>query len=159
MRWTVNLLALVMVAGVVLAVVLGSGRSDVSPQEQEAARAATARFQREIALRSALATPTSAPSFPASVDPDWFDARPPLNPLLEPHHPWVEIAPRTQRHLTHPPDRVAAGSDSAGFWYNPALGIVRARVPVCDSDERALLLYNAINGCALTQLFGDTAGE
>jgi hypothetical protein len=32
------------------------------------------------------------------------------------------------------------------FWYNPARGIVRARVPDQTTDEATLSLYESING-------------
>jgi hypothetical protein len=41
----------------------------------------------------------------------------------------------------------------AAFWYNPANGVVRARVPVTISDQRATELYNRINGVFLTSIF------
>jgi hypothetical protein len=38
------------------------------------------------------------------------------------------------------------------FWYNPALGVVRARVPRTLSDAEALELYNEVNGTRLQEL-------
>jgi hypothetical protein len=48
-------------------------------------------------------------------------------------------------------------SKRAGYWYNPNQGIVRARVPVGISDDRALRLYNRINGTALTSIYSKEA--
>jgi hypothetical protein len=38
------------------------------------------------------------------------------------------------------------------FWYNPALGIVRARVPRTLSDADAIDTYNRVNGTAIRSL-------
>jgi hypothetical protein len=32
------------------------------------------------------------------------------------------------------------------FWYNPRLGVIRARVPESASDDAAIAMYEAVNG-------------
>jgi hypothetical protein len=43
---------------------------------------------------------------------------------------------------------------TAAFWYNPYKGILRARVPYDISDERALDLYNRVNGTSVSSIYG-----
>jgi len=56
--------------------------------------------------------------------------------------------------MLDPPVRMTIDGKLASFWYNPYQGIVRARVPVCVSDRKALDLYNSINGTRLSELYG-----
>ena len=55
--------------------------------------------------------------------------------------------------LTHPFIRCDVSGAAAEFWYNPYLGIVRARVPYLRSDRETLALYNDVNDCELSSLF------
>ena len=97
---------------------------------------------------SMLATGTP---FPVAVLPEWFGAKRPVNALLAAEHPWLDVAPPGDDAL-HPPDPVATRPGQAGFWYNPARGVFRARVAADLSDAEALALYNELNGTDLTAL-------
>lgn len=97
---------------------------------------------------------TSPTGHVRSIDTEWFDGDVPINALLPPPRPWLEIASADQAHMTHPPNRAATNATHASFWYNPANGVVRARVPMQTTDQATLDLYNKANGCALSSLYG-----
>lgn len=114
------------------------------------------RFEQTIKLHAATEkTDVNARGWPIWIDPTWFEGSPPRNTLLTPDRPWVEVATPEQSNLQHPPVRVAIHKDTAGFWYNPYQGVVRARVPQEMSDEQTLELYNAVNGADLESIFAD----
>ncbi len=88
--------------------------------------------------------------FPDQLHSDWFEpADRPSNVLLHGDRPWIDLAAKDSPAM-HPPDPVALSTDHAAFWYNPALGIVRARVPRQPTGPLTLALYNEVNGVALT---------
>ena len=95
--------------------------------------------------------------FPRQIDPAWFGERLPANPLLASDTPWLDLAPEGDSSV-HPPNPVVHPhtTASAAFWYNPARGVFSARVPVQDSPQASLELYNQINGTQLTALPADT---
>jgi len=114
------------------------------------------RFQQQIALQQALAkVDRNERGYPVTIDPAWFQGQLPSNPLLGPEHPWVEVASPDQKDLLHPQERVASGKTVAKFWYNPHMGLVRARVPVGMSDGASVELYNYVNETNLPDLFAD----
>lgn len=120
------------------------------------ARAEVRRFQQQISLQAALANVNSKErGYPGTVDPAWFEDNLPANPMLPVGHPWVEVAGPDQHQLAHPRERIAHSRSLARFWYNPANGFVRARVPMDLSDAAAAELYNYINDCSLPELFSD----
>ncbi len=92
---------------------------------------------------------------PPIIDPQWFGPTLPTNPFAGSAgpgvYPWLDIAPEADEQ-THPPDPVLALPDQAQFWFNPRLGVFRARVPAQDSHRATLELYNRVNGTALKQL-------
>lgn len=91
--------------------------------------------------------------WPEVIDPKWFKGEPPRNTMLPARHPWLEVASTLDSALDHPVQRVAINERLAGLWYNPAKGIIRARVPQTVSDEKAIELYNRINGAVISELF------
>lgn len=91
--------------------------------------------------------------WPVTIQPDWFDSGVPRNPFLAGRAPWIEIATADEALLTHPPVRTDASGKRAEFWYNPYLGVVRARVPYLRTDEETLALYNEVNDSELPSLF------
>jgi hypothetical protein len=154
MRWVRDLALLIIITGFI-----GGGIVYLRMQrEQERlvqqATADVLRLETELKYRSATGqTELNARGWPVTVDPKWFDGRPPVNSLVSPNRPWVEVAGTEQAGLLHPPVRMAVDETLAGFWYNPYQGIVRARVPVMMSDERSLEVYNRINSCFLAGLY------
>ena len=91
--------------------------------------------------------------WPVTIDPKWFEDGAPRNPFLTGRRPWIEVAPPDEALLTHPFIRCDIDGNAAEFWYNPYLGIVRARVPYLRSDRETLALYNDTNDCELDSLF------
>lgn len=154
MRFALNCLVALMLAGILAGVVLSERSGDNELAQLDEVRAEVARFQQQIVVQSALIT-DSPTGYAESIDPDWFHGDMPSNVLVEDHSPWVEIAGRAQASMQHPPDRVALDDSIARFWYNPYQGIVRARVPGGISDAKALDWYNYINDCQLPSIFAD----
>lgn len=113
------------------------------------------RFEQTLSMRAAAKdTAITARGWPTTIDSAWFGGDPPRNTLVTPERPWVEIAPPTEAHLRNPNVRIAGDWSTAGFWYNPYLGILRARVPYDISDERARNLYNLVNGTSVDSIYG-----
>ncbi|RMH24436.1 MAG: hypothetical protein D6693_10030 [Planctomycetota bacterium] len=154
MRWLVNIVA------VLLALALGAGvvlHGRTVRREQEAVRevrAAVRQIERELRRRSATGSvEVNGRGWPITVEPAWFGASPPVNRLLPPDRPWIEIAPPEHKDYLHPVVRQSYNEHVPAFWYNPALGIVRARVPVMVSDRLATELYNEVNTVAIASIF------
>lgn len=99
-----------------------------------------------------VATEVNQRGWPMTIEPSWFGNRPPLNALTPPGCPWVEIASGDELGLTNPTVRVALDRNVAAFWYNPALGIVRARVGPTATDAQAVELYNQVNMTAVAAI-------
>ena len=154
MRWVrdlVMILLLVAVGGGALA--YQRMHRDREAQIQLAA-AELRRLELEVKYRAATGgTQVNPRGWPMTIDPAWFEQNPPRNCLLTQDRPWVEVASMEESGLTHPPVRMAVDDTVAEFWYNPAQGIVRARVPVMVSDERATELYNRLNGTSISSIF------
>ncbi len=95
---------------------------------------------------------TTDVGFPVALSPLWFaEEGLPANIMVPGRQPWLDIAPPGD-HGEHPPDPVIYRPDQAGFWYNPNLGIFRARVPWAYSVDDAIELYNDLNGTDLLRL-------
>jgi type II secretory pathway pseudopilin PulG len=155
MRLLLDILAALMVVGILAGVVAIKRDARAEQSQRDLTRQEVKRFQTQVLLQSALSEDVSQASgnHPQTIDPAWFKGNLPHNYLLGPGHPWCEIAGESQRGLHHPPDRTAANDDTAAFWYSPFTGEVRARVPVGISDAQALELYNFINDSNLRTLF------
>ena len=97
--------------------------------------------------------------WPGSIDPSWFGIDLPLNPLVDADRPWLEVAAPEQSGWEHPRPIFVVDRSSAMFWYNPALGIVRARVAMGATDQETVRVYNRVNKTSLTSIdpteFGD----
>lgn len=155
MRIFIDILIALMIAGILAGAVVLHRTNQEKQLKIETARIEVRRFQRQLMLKAAIAQAgIGIESFPETVDPSWFGDNFPINPLLSKGHPWVEIAAKGERTLAHPTDPTANEMTDAQFWYNPYLGIVRARVPADLSDARAVELYNTINETHLVDLFG-----
>lgn len=123
----------------------------------ERATVETQRLEREIRFRAATKIgDLNARGWPTTVDPAWFEDGPPRNCLVDDgrggERPWVEIASHEEAELYHPPIRLTLENHMAAFWYNPYLGVVRARVPVAVSDDAATSMYNAVNRVAISTI-------
>ena len=156
MRFLLNMLAVLLLAGLVAGGVWFLKEQQTDEQSVEATRASVRTLQRQITVQAGLGTvEVNGRGWPKTVDPAWFGGHPPMNTLVTVDRPWLEVAPPEHADLEHPPVRMTIGDDIASFWYNPGTGIVRARVPVTVSDKRATDLYNAINGTTLVSIFAD----
>ncbi|MEM8737828.1 MAG: hypothetical protein AAGG38_05030 [Planctomycetota bacterium] len=127
-----------------------------------------ARLYRQASYYGALerSAETTQTLWPVAVLPEWFDGPLPVNGMLsgiegvthqpgEPTRPWIDVAPPGDR-AAHPPDPMAVRPDQAQFWYNPNVGVFRARVPPTLGEAQALQHYNAVNGVELEELHRDT---
>jgi hypothetical protein len=113
---------------------------------------ALAVFQRQLSIQAAAKEREQGGSgWPDTIELAWFGEDAPRNPLLSPDRPWVEVATPDQADLSDPPVRVAVSTAYAAFWYNPAKGIVRARVPLKMSEAASVELYNQINGTDIVE--------
>ena len=121
-------------------------RSNIESQRTTTAtRQERLRFSAELRLRSALAgAKTGESGWVDIVEPDWFRLVP-RNHLLSTSQTWLEIATPEQSNLRHPIHRTVDESSDAAWWYNPATGDLRARVPQTGSIENALNLYSNVN--------------
>ncbi|MEM9882970.1 MAG: hypothetical protein AAF800_08645 [Planctomycetota bacterium] len=164
MRRAVDGLVVLAVVGAAGFMLVGrqSGRADAATGED--VQRSLARLYERASYYGALdkmssQTPTL---WPVVVRPEWFGDEPPTNGLLSgsagtPHgpRPWIDVAPPGDREA-HPPDPVAVRRGQAQFWYNPNLGVFRARVAPTLREDEALTLYNRLNGVTLTALHRDT---
>lgn len=91
--------------------------------------------------------------FPLTVKPEWFSGGPPRNALLPGERPWIEVAGESQALFEHPIARCDTSGSLAEFWYNPYLGIIRARVPYAVNDRTTLDRYNAVNDSRVATLY------
>lgn len=155
-RWIAPILI-----GVMLAWALSASewrrRTDLD-SEATIARAIEARrlLERQVRIRAATKAATLNNSgWPTTISPEWFEDHPPRNPFVSPGHPWIDIAGPDQASLLDPPVRQALTPADAAFWYNPANGVVRARVGPMVTDAHAVATYNRLNGSTVSSLFGD----
>lgn len=115
------------------------------------------RVELEMKYRAAAKLPgLNAKGWPAVIEEAWFrgPSGTPRNPLVSPERPWIDLASEEEADLDNPMVKMTADPHLAGFWYNPNLGVVRARVPVMVSDDETLDIYNRVNGTHLASIFG-----
>lgn len=153
-RWLANIVALILIIGLVFGLVYIARQRQQAALHIEQTSDAVERIELTLKVQAATGNAdVNARGWPLTIDPAWFNELLPRNMLLAGERPWMEIALPEQAGLRHPPVRQAIDESVAEFWYNPALGIVRARVPLTVSDEQALTLYNRINGAQLASIF------
>lgn len=154
MRTLLNILVVVMLAGILVGVVMIRSNKGIKQDQIRTARDEVRRFQRQITFQATIAeVELTAEGYPVTADPNSFHDNLPQNLLIEAGHPWVEIAGRNERSFLHPLDIVVHDAVAAQFWYNPYKGIVRARVPADISDAIALEVYNQVNDSSLGGVF------
>lgn len=161
MRIIINILILIMLAAFCCGLVAYRQIQDAEQEEIDQLRINVAAIQSQVDLQTALGrTPLNAHGHPLTIDPSWFSEYLPRNPLIDDSGPWMEIADAAEQEKqgADPSTIVAGDGVTAGFWYNPRTGTVRARVPQMLSDQRTLEVYNEVNDAHLTSLF-ETAGR
>lgn len=157
MHRLVNLFAILTFCVGVL--VIGGWKYQTYQVNSEAAelQAAAVRLKREVDRRAAMLETQKTPEgWPKKIDPAWFESDPPRNMWVTGGRPWLEVASPDQSHMQDPVVRAVderVGAELAEFWYNPANGNVRARVPCGASDRETLALYNKVNASTLDSLF------
>ena len=104
------------------------------------------RIESEIRLRSALDDhEMSRQGFVRVVDPTWFEGDPPQNRLLTGlNRPWIDVDGHADRSIRNPTTIFATEGD-AQWWYNPANGVIRARVPGQPTIRATRELYDRVN--------------
>ena len=145
-------MSIILIVGLVL-LVRFPARTGLAAAQAEAdavthTRAARIAIQEQIDLHTGLSPATQRTrTTPQSVDPSWFGPSVPTNPFFPASSgiPWMEIAPAEERGLEHPRALVADRRDQASFWYNPAIGVVRARVSGAGSEADVRARYEAVN--------------
>jgi len=156
MRILTDTLIALMLVGILAGFLVGNRTHQEDRKIREYVRTEVHRFQQQIQMQAAMNQALrDHRAFPETVDVAWFATGVPQNTLLPPGHPWVEIAPESQADLLHPNDRIALNNKKAQFWYNPANGCLRARVPPGVSDDVSLELYNFVNECSVEDLFSE----
>lgn len=154
MRFVINLLILIMLAAFACGLVSYHRIQEAQQAEIDQLRINVSAIQSQVNLQSALGrTPLNAHGHPLSISPDWFSEYLPRNPLIDDSGPWLEIAGERESDAMHPSHLTAGDGVTAGFWYNPNTGVVRARVPQMLSDQRTLEVYNYVNGSSVASLF------
>jgi hypothetical protein len=154
MRLLLNTLVALALVAVLGGVVYNSRTEQDRANARTFAQEETRRFQQQVHLQAALLlSKTGERGYPQMIEPAWFQGNLPRNPLLPTSHPWLEIAGPEDVARRHPVRRTADDQTVATFWYNPANGLVRARVSAEITDEKALHLYNYVNGSDLPTLF------
>jgi hypothetical protein len=152
-RWIViDALAVAALAAACFIVVSETKESKAQEDLATLTRSAVQAIQSKVRVRATMAdVAINAAGFPNEVDPAWFEDGTPENALAT-GRPWIEIADESEYGLRHPRNPTLEGGSGAMFWYNPALGIVRARVPRTLSDADAIATYNHVNGTAIRSL-------
>ena len=144
----------VLLSGTIAAWSWNRSERDQLDSQVDEARQAAQRLERAIRIQAATGkTAINGRGWPETVEPAWFNDDPPLNPFIPVGRPWVEVASEDEEGLTDPPIRQSVTRDLAMFWYNPANGVVRARVGPMISDQRAVDVYNRINNSSVPALF------
>ena len=153
MRLLYFVMVAVLVTGAAMAYKWSAEQEEALERAVSTSASSVERMEREVRIRSAMAdVELNGRGWPVTVDPVWFGLRVPENPLAPGDRPWLEVAGESELVESHPRVRLIVDETTASFWYNPALGVVRARVGVNVSDRKALALYNRVNGSRVTSL-------
>ena len=146
-----SLIALMLVA------ILGALIIHQRDRQEQADRLVTVQtalrmLERQVLYQAAVdELEVTTTGYPLSVSPGWFPSGVPMNTLVPPSQPWMDIAPLGDM-ADHPPDPVIHHDDQAGFWYNPNRGIFRARILPSLTDAATLRQYNEVNMTGLLVL-------
>jgi len=154
LRWLRSIMVLIALAGAVGAYVYQRAAIEREMLMVDSTRNALMDLgQRMRYLKATERIDLNDFGWPELIDSRWFNGEAPRNSMLSARHPWLEVASTMEYALDHPVQRVAINERLAGFWYNPAKGIIRARVPQTVSDEKTIELYNRVNGAVISELF------
>ena len=165
MRRVVDILVVLSVLATA-GVILQHRRAQTQPEDRETGvrQSLTRLYERASYFGALSQTEGDATTlWPSEVLTSWFGSDLPTNAMLSGvegviGRPWLDLAPPGDEAV-HPPDPVAVELSQAQFWYNPELGIFRARVPATLGEQDALSLYNRLNGVDLAELHRDASPE
>ncbi len=153
MRRVVDLVGVLIVAGIAWGYFAHTRVSDDESLRLESTRTALEKIKGEVVIRSQSGQADVNPrGWSATVVPAWFGGELPKNTLLSEDRSWLEVAPVEHASWEHPRPVFDVSGHDAAFWYNPALGIVRARVPMMPTDKRTIAAYNRINSTSIDSL-------
>lgn len=152
MRLVIDTLIALMLAGILGAVILHYRYEQRRIIEVQQVHQSLSRMQEQALMRGALeVSRTGEQAFPHSISPLWFNDGLPMNALVPPQQPWLDVAPKDDRS-DQPPDPVIYTTSQAAFWYNPSRGIFRARIIAQFTEQATLDLYNRVNGTLVRSL-------
>lgn len=149
MRIVVNILMLLMVVGTGVLLLYTKQGNDLEARRIEQVRNAIATIESKSLLTPAKDNTIEKLSNGQAVmiEQSWFETVP-LNPFAPENTRWMDVAKHPG--LKHP-EMITFGDSRAMFWYNPHLGIVRARVPQQISQGSTFEYYNRLNESSLTE--------
>lgn len=89
-------------------------------------------------------------TYPATILSEWFVTRTlPANPMDTSGIAAASFQVVNTAGVANP-SNIALDGTAAGYWYNRANGIIRARVPPQSTDALTTRLYNLVNGTTTT---------
>lgn len=152
MRLLIDSLILLMLVAIAIGVVAYRHTSDRQARDRQTVRDSLVMLREQITFHGAIEESTQDGAlYPLQVHPWWFTDGQPKNPLVSQDQPWLDIAPPDD-YADQPPDPLVTGPGQAAFWYNPNLGVIRARIPWQVSERLTLKLYNRTNNTSLKKL-------
>lgn len=141
--------AFTLVEVLIVVIIIGILAAAVVPQFTDAAQDArlstTAELVRAI-QRKLSEQRVRAGAWPATIEASWFEG------MQLPEHPENDMGEPTIHVLSaagtsHPTNKVLKAGVGGAFWYNPAEGVIRARVADQGTSAATLDAYNAVNQC------------
>ncbi len=149
MRLVIDTLIALMLVGLLGGVVYYRQQGQHRLQQIDAVQQAVRAIQSQTSYHAAMdAGNLNADGYPFAVDSKWFSPRP-INLLLnDPQLPWLENAADADARRFNP-RYIVGDTGHAEFWYSPGHGSVRARVPMQDTQQETVELYNLVNGTSV----------
>lgn len=140
----VEILIVVVILGILAAVV----STRFSSASEDAAAAAAQTDLKHMQTQVMLHANKNGGRYPEEITVDtmrsWFGKVEP-HPFATSTTPLgVDIDASGNANVKHPAEK-SIGDDRAGWWYNPANGIVRSRVKDLSDDEATLDMYRVVN--------------
>lgn len=149
MRLLIDTLIALMLVGILGGIVYHRQQGQYRIEQIQATQQAVRAIQSQARYHAALGeTPINAEGFPIAIDEKWFTPRPANLLLNGVNLPWLETAQADDARRFNP-RYIVGDTGHAEFWYCPQRGLVRARVPMEDTAEETLDLYNLVNGTSL----------
>ena len=135
----VEVMIVVVIIGILAGVAVPYFTTSSAQARLNSLAATTRIMQSKIAERQA-----STGSIPPTIDPTWFG----ITQLAA--HPENTIGVATLEvvntaNLFHPANKVLAAGVAGAYWYNSAVGVVRARVAARATSTTTAQAYNFVN--------------